>query len=251
MISADEIITKMLQLENKEQREVLTRFFKTDKGEYGEGDMFLGIKVPQTRQIVKWARLSVSLDEIAKLLNNKWHEIRLCGFLLLVEEMKPHRQLRPRQSRELAQHQDTIAEFYLQNATKANNWDLVDLSCPSIIGTWLLSGLKGTVIGYETIDKLASSTNLWEQRIAIVSTYTLIREHRYDVTLHLATKLLSHPHPLIHKAIGWMLREVGKRDISTLRQYLTEHYSKMPRTSLRYAIERMSPEERSYWINRI
>lgn len=248
--TAEDIIAAMMMLENPEQREVLTRFFKTGPGEYGEGDMFLGIKVPQTRAVVKEARLTVPLEEISRLLHSEWHEIRLCGFLLLVEEMKPHRQLRPKESTALAEHRDAIARFYLKHARYANNWDLVDLSCPYIIGEWLLTPTAdGADRSRDILDTLAQSTDLWEQRIAIVSTLTLIRQNQFADTVHIATRLLDHPHPLIHKAVGWMLREMGKRDIDTLRDYLASHYQQLPRTSLRYAIERMSEEERRQWLS--
>ena len=250
MITADDGIAALMTLENQEQRQVLRRFFKTGPGEYGEGDKFLGIKVPQTRAVVKEARLQVPLDEITRLLYSPWHEARLCGFLLLVEEMKPHRTLRPTGSDALSSHRDTIAKHYLRHARQADNWDLVDLSCPGIVGEWLLTPMPdGTMPPRDILDSLASSHDLWEQRIAIVSTLALIRKYQFDDTLRIATRLLRHPHPLIHKATGRMLREAGKRDIGTLRDYLSAHYDGLPRTSLRYAIERMDENERHYWLH--
>ena len=249
MTTADDIMATLMMLEDDEQRKVLMRFFKTGPGEYGEGDRFLGIKVPQTRAVVREARLSVPLDEITRLLHSEWHEARLCGLLLLVEEMKPHRQLRPKGSEALHQHRREVVELYLRHARQANNWDLVDLSCPGIVGEWLLTPMPdGSMPRRNLLDSLTASTDLWEQRIAVVSTLALIRKGQYADTLRIATTLLSHPHPLIHKAIGWMLREIGKRDIDTLRRYLAEHYSELPRTSLRYAIERMEEDERRHWL---
>ena len=248
----------MLGMHNEKQRQILARFFKTGKGEYGEGDMFIGMKVPQTRAIVKEARCDVPLEEIEKLLCSEWHEVRLCALLLLVEEMKaalPKRTSKKdmgdtaEQAVRQAERRDTIARFYLRHARQANNWDLVDLSCGYIIGEWLLHpSADGSLPDRHILDSLAASDNLWEQRIAIVSTSMLIRNRQYADTLRIAATLLHHPHDLIHKATGWMLREVGKRDIETLRSFLSEHHSAMPRTALRYAIERMDRDERKYWM---
>lgn len=257
MTTANDIIETMLAQRNEEQQRILLRFFKTGKGGYGEGDKFIGLKVPQTRAIVKAARLDVSLDEIERLLSSEWHEVRLCGFLLLVEEMKA---VLPRKRRTVtaasledeiakAKRRKILADFYLQHADRANNWDLVDLSCGYIVGEWLLYPAEdGTMPSRTVLDTLAHDTCLWKQRIAIVSTITLIRNRQYDDTLRIATTLLHHPHDLIHKAVGWMLREVGKRDISVLRSFLAEHYHNMPRTALRYAIEKMDREERMRWM---
>ena len=247
MITAKDIIDTMRGMENEKQREILQRFFKTGKGEYGEGDSFLGLKVPQTRLVVKEARLSMTLSEIEKLLYSEWHEVRLCGFLLLVEEMKAA--LPKRNGTGQPDRRKEIADFYLLHARQANNWDLVDLSCSYIIGTFLLHPLPdGTMPDRNILDTLSASSNLWEQRISIVSTAALIREGQFGDTLRIAKKLLYHPHDLIHKATGWMLREVGKRNIEVLRGFLSEHHETMPRTTLRYAIEKMEPEERRMWM---
>lgn len=243
MTTASELIDLLEQQADETQRLNLMRFFKTQKGQYGEGDQFLGLKVPQTREIVKAARGDIPLSEIEKLLYSKWHEVRLCGFLLLVEEMKkslPKRKTNP------AERRDEIAEFYLRHAQQANNWDLVDLSCRDIIGEWILHSEGNERI----LDTLADSDNLWKQRIAVVATWPLIKQRRFDEIFHISTKLLEHPHDLIHKAIGWMLREVGKVDSDSLRHYLATYYEKIPRTSLRYAIERFSASERQYWLKR-
>ncbi|MBO4964717.1 MAG: DNA alkylation repair protein [Muribaculaceae bacterium] len=243
MTTASELIDLLEQQADETQRLNLMRFFKTQKGQYGEGDQFLGLKVPQTREIVKAARGDIPLSEIEKLLYSKWHEARLCGFLLLVEEMKKSL---PKKTTNPAERRDEIAGFYLRHAEQANNWDLVDLSCRDIIGEWILHSEGNERI----LDTLADSDNLWKQRIAVVATWPLIKQRRFDEIFHISTKLLEHPHDLIHKAIGWMLREVGKVDSDSLRHYLATYYEKIPRTSLRYAIERFSASERQYWLKR-
>lgn len=249
-VKADDIIATLLSMGDEWQRENLMRFFKTGKGQYGEGDRFIGIKVPDTRMVVKEARLRVPLDEIAVLLDSEWHEARLCGFLLLVEEMKAALPKARQPLTANAGRRDEIARFYLRHARSANNWDLVDMSCPKILGKWLLyPQADGTMPDRQVLYRLAASSNLWEQRIAIVTCWMLIRADDYDDTLRLATQLLPHPHDLIHKAVGWMLREVGKRDMATLEDYLDSHAHEMHRTTLRYAIEKMSEEKRRYYLS--
>lgn len=249
-VTADDIITTLIAMHDDEQRCALIRFFKTGEGEYGHGDKFIGLKVPQTRMVVKEACLHVSLAEIDKLIHSEWHEVRLCAFLMLVEEMNS---ALPRSvdTQEKAMWRKKIAEFYLRNARQANNWDLVDMSCPKILGYWLLHPLPdGTMPSRDILDRLAVSDNLWEQRIAIVTTWMLIRHGQYADTLRIADKLLAHPHDLIHKAVGWMLREVGKQDMEVLEGYLEAHYHDMHRTTLRYAIEKMDELRRLYWLKR-
>lgn len=239
MMKKDEEIIRIMEgMRDEEQRSVLMRFFKTGVGQYGEGDEFLGLKVPQTRAITKQFKGQLSFPEIETLLYSRWHEVRLCGFLLLVEEMKAAKRI-PERRRE-------VVTFYLRHARQANNWDLVDLSCPYILGEYLLSAGSER----DVLQRLAASDNLWEQRIAIVSTMMLIRHGEFDDTLHIAELLLDHPHDLIHKAIGWMLREVGKHDIGVLTAFLSTHYSRLPRTTLRYAIERFDPQLRHTWLTR-
>ncbi|GFI13897.1 hypothetical protein IMSAGC008_01440 [Muribaculaceae bacterium] len=246
MIQAEEILEALRSFENEEQRRILCRFFKTGKGEYGEGDRFLGLKVPQTRAVVRHARLQVPFAEISKLLSSEYHEARLAGFLLLVEEMSAALPKRRNVQQESAARRREIARFYLESGHRANNWDLVDLSAPYILGQYLLHEPEQRGV----LDKLAASSNLWENRIAIVSTAALIRAGQFEDTLRIASLLLPHPHDLIHKAVGWMLREVGKRDIDVLRDYLEANSHAMARTTLRYSIERMSPSERKHWLTR-
>ncbi len=249
-ISAAEIEELLVAEQDEKQRDNLMRFFKTGKGEYGEGDRFLGLKVPQTRAIVKEARLRVELEEISRLLYSSWHEARLAALLLLVEEMKanlPKSKDTDDVLKLKADRREEIATFYLRHARRANNWDLVDLSCQYVLGPFLrLSGKED----YDILYHLAESDNLWEQRIGIVTTLDFIRNGVFSPTLYLCDRLISHPHDLIHKAIGWMLREIGKKDMDLLTDYLEKNYYRLPRTSLRYAIERMPEPERLYWLRR-
>ncbi|MGM9694456.1 MAG: DNA alkylation repair protein [Alloprevotella sp.] len=250
-VTAADILETLESMRDERQRRILMRFFKTGVGDYGEGDEFLGLRVPQTRLVVREARLKVSLEEIEKLLASVWHEARLCGLLLLVEEMKAALPSSRRDAEETARRREEIVRFYLSHARAANNWDLVDLSAPKILGQWLLTPAPGGLRPDRgVLDRLAASNNLWEQRIAIVSTWKIIRDGDFGDTLRLAEKLLEHPHDLMHKAVGWMLREVGKKSLPVLREFLETHSARMHRTSLRYAIERMSEAERRYWLEK-
>ena len=249
MTTASDIIELLSSMQDEVQRRQLCRFFKTGKGEYGEDDKFLGLRVPQTRSVVRAAKHDVSLEEVEKLLASEWHEARLCGFLILVDEMKAALPTSRKPGDASRRHE--LTDFYLRHARRANNWDLVDLSCPRIIGEWLLHPDEhGVMPSRDILDRLANSDNLWEQRIAIVSNWTIIRADQYDDTLRVATILLHHNHDLIHKAVGWMLREVGKRDIEVLRGFLEEHAYEMPRTALRYAVEKMDARERKGWMKK-
>lgn len=250
MLTAVEIENCLKELKDDRQRDHLMRFFKTGKGEYGEGDQFLGLKVPQTRAIVKESKLLVPLDEIKKLLYSEWHEVRLSGFLLLVEEMNsnlPKSRDNEETLKMKAERREEIAQFYLSHARQANNWDLVDLSCEFVLGPYIrLSGKDN----YHILYRLAYSDNLWEQRIAIVTTFDFIRNGIFNPTLLIADQLINNPHDLIHKASGWMLREIGKRDRDVLLAYLEKNYWRLPRTTLRYAIERLPEPERLFWLKR-
>lgn len=239
-ISANEIITAMQMLENPEQRQVLMGFFKTGKGQYGEGDEFLGLKVPETRAFVKEHR-TLPLKEVQVLLRSKWHEVRLCGFLILVEQYN--------RKGTSAADKDKILILYLANTRRANNWDLVDLSCYKILGKWLVESEASTEEKLYVMDRLADSNNLWEQRISIVSTMATLKAGDPSYTIRYAKHHLHHKHDLMHKAVGWLLREMGKRcSMNELRAFLNEYATTMPRTALRYAIEKMDKEEREYWM---
>ena len=249
MMTAREIIKYMESLRDEEQRQVLLRFFKTGPGEYGEGDEFLGLKVPQTREVVKLAGHDVPLDEVPELLMSRWHEVRLCGLLMMVARFEKLATKRLTDNVQATCERDRIVEMYLQYAEQANNWDLVDLSAPKILGHWLLLPSR---LGdkQRIVDQLAASPNLWRQRMSMVCTWKTSQAGDPSWCLRYAEWHLHHPHDLMHKAVGWMLREMGKRcSIDLLRQFLELHVHEMPRTTLRYAIEKMSPQERQHWMN--
>jgi 3-methyladenine DNA glycosylase AlkD len=234
-MTADFVLAELKSVSDPEKAKFLQGFFKTGKGQYAEGDVFLGIVVPTTRNIVKACR-EIPLLEISLLLDSEYHEARLAGFLLLVEKFK--------KEKKNENARKAIFDFYLAHTKRANNWDLVDLSCRDIVGGYLLDKDKSLLY------KLAESENLWEQRIAIVSTWTFIKYGNFDDTLKLAEKLMNHKHDLIHKATGWMLREVGKKDKDTLVGFLEIYSKNLPRTALRYSIEHFSPEERVRFMQR-
>ena len=224
-------ITKALRSNSDEEKKViLPRFFKTGKGEYGEGDKFLGVTVPNTRKVAK-EYASVSWEVIEALLESEWHECRLCGLLILVCKYKDSTE-------------DTV-RFYLSHTKGINNWDLVDLSAPYILGRYLTQQEDRSVLY-----ALAASENIWEQRIAIVATLALIRDNQFGDTLKLAAMFIDTQYDLIQKAVGWMLREVGKRDEQVLTDFLDRHCRQMPRTMLRYSIEKFSPARRAHYMRR-
>jgi 3-methyladenine DNA glycosylase AlkD len=244
--TAAEIQEAMSALANEAQRAILMGFFKTAPGQYGAGDQFLGLKVPQTHSIVRRAE-QLPPREIERLLQSPWHEMRLCGLLIVVRRME--HALHPTKGSTIAAEE--WAHFYLEHLDSVNNWDLVDLSAPYILGAWLAQPMAdGSTRDRSILDRLAVSGSLWRQRVAIVATLGLIRRGETLDTLRLAERLLTHPHDLIHKAVGWMLREVGKKEIGALRGFLQAHAHEMPRTALRYSIERMTPEERKEWMQR-
>ena len=236
---------------NEEQRQVLMGFFKTGAGEYGEGDEFLGLKVPQTREVVKAAWKDLPLDEVPELLTNRWHEVRLCGLLILVARFEKLATKRLENDVKAIRKRDEILTLYLQYAEQANNWDLVDLSVHKILGHWLLlpTSLGDKDYKMQVLDSLAQSDNLWKQRMSMVCTWKTSQMGDPSWCLRYAEMHLHHPHDLMHKAVGWMLREMGKR-VSTdlLRDFLELHVHEMPRTMLRYAIEKLPEQERQYWM---
>ena len=249
-MTAREIIDYMESLRNEEQRRVLMGFFKTGPGEYGEGDEFLGLKVPQTREVVQAAK-DIALEEVPTLLMSRWHEVRLCGLLVLVAKFERLATKRLQNDPAAIRGRDEILTMYLNHAEQANNWDLVDLSAPKILGHWLLlpSGLGDRAYKLKALDELAQSQCLWRQRMSIVCTWKTSQQGDPSWCLRYAAVHLHHPHDLMHKAVGWMLREMGKRcSMDLLRDFLRQHAPTMPRTALRYAIEKMSDEERRYWL---
>ena len=251
-MTAQEIITYMESLRNEEQRKILMGFFKTGPGEYGEGDEFLGLKVPQTREVVKAAGKDLPLSEVPRLLMNRWHEVRLCGLLILVSKFEKLATKRLENDETAIQGRDDIVTMYLHYAEQANNWDLVDLSAPKILGHWLLlpSDLGDSNYKMSVLDELAQSPCLWKQRMSMVCSWKTSQMGDPSWCLRYAEIHLHHPHDLMHKAVGWMLREMGKRvSMSLLREFLRQHVHEMPRTMLRYAIEKMPESERKEWMS--
>lgn len=221
---------------NKNKAKLLQRFFKTGKGEYAEGDIFLGVMVPNQRKVAKEFFQKINLKEIQELLNSKFHEERLTALIMLVYKYKN------KQTTE--KEREEIYNLYLRNTKNINNWDLVDLTAPNIVGENLLKHPEKKKILY----KLAKSNHLWEKRIAILSTFTFIREEKFEDSIKISEILLKDKHDLIHKAVGWMLREIGKRDKKELEKFLIKYHKIMPRTMLRYSLEKFKKEERDLFL---
>lgn len=232
-MTAKNIQQELESYSTPEKKEFLPYFFKTGKGQYGEGDKFLGVVVPDTRKVAKKHK-QIDFADVATLLDNEYHECRLCALLILVERFK----------KATEDERKMIYDFYLSKTRFINNWDLVDLSARDIVGEYLVDKDRTDLY------RLADSSLLWDQRIAVVSTYTFIRKNDFKDIIALSEKLLNHKHDLMHKVIGWMLREAGKRDKSVLIAFLDKHYKEMPRTMLRYSIEKLSPEERAYYMKK-
>lgn len=220
----NQIYNALLALSDEEKKIVLPRFFKTGKGQYGEGDKFLGVTIPNIRVVAKKFS-DVSFDVIEELIHSPWHEMRMCALLILVNNSR----------KEVTQN---IFDFYLSQTKHINNWDLVDLSAPQIVGKYLIDKNR------DTLYKLSESNLLWDNRIAIVSTLTFIRNNDLDDTYKLSLKMMHHKHDLMHKSIGWMLREAGKRDAKRLYDFVNKYKTIMPRTMLRYSIEKFDADTR-------
>lgn len=237
---AKEIQKLMIEMGNDAKAKHLMRFFKCKPGQYGHGDKFLGIKVPETRNVVKECKSLVSMEDAIDLIKTEWHEVRLAGFLFLLELFK--------KATKTKNHMVTeeILKTYLDLIPYGNNWDLVDLIAPKILGEYLVTHSEKRPL----LDVLSNrSDSLWHQRVAIVSTWTLICNGIYDDTFRIAHKYLNHSHDLIHKASGWMLREIGKRGgEGELRVFLDTYATSMPRTMLRYSIERFPEQDRQYYL---
>lgn len=230
-MSLFEIRKAILKQKNPTQAVNLQRFFKTGKGEYGEGDIFYGIKVPEQRMIAKQFK-DLALNDLKTLILSKVHEERLIAAFILVDQFKSGDEKKKK----------IIFNFYLKNRKGINNWDLVDLSAPKIVGAYLIDKEKDLLYNF------AHSKDLWEKRISIISTQAFIREHFFEDTLKISEILLNDKHDLIHKAVGWMLREVGNRDMETEEEFLRRHYKEMPRTMLRYAIEKFPEQKRIAYL---
>ena len=230
----NEIKSTLQALANPEKAKILMRFFKTDKGEYGEGDTFLGITVPEQRLIAKQYFQNISLKEIEDLLSYDIHEYRLTSLLMLVFKYEKTKDI---------QEKKEIVLFYLSQTSRINNWDLVDTSCYKIVGHYCFHENEEQILY-----NLASSDDLWEKRIAIVSTMYFIRQQSLEIVTEMVLRNMNHPHDLMHKANGWMLREMGKKDESVLIDFLDEYATKLPRTSLRYALEKLEPSVKDYYM---
>lgn len=229
----EQIIAKLKDKAIPEKAAFFPRFFKSGPGEYGEGDQFLGVMVPEQRKVAKMVFKEIRLEEITELLQNPYHEVRLCALFTLVYKY---------QKTKTEVGQKKIVDFYLDHLAFINNWDLVDTTCHPILGHYFLNRDKG--LFYE----LVQSGDLWKQRIAMISSLYWIKRGFYSDTLAFAEILLNHPHDLMHKAVGWMLREIGKMDEQTEIQFLKKHYQEMPRTMLRYAIEKFPEDLRQNFL---
>lgn len=228
-----EILEELISLADEDQAKHLQRFFKTGKDEYGEGDLFLGINVPTVRAVAKKYYQDISLEEIDLLIKNPYHEVRFLSLMLLVFIY------------EKTEQQKEIFELYLKNVQYINNWDLVDLSAPKIIGRFVHENKTP-----QHIYKLANSGHLWSERISVVSQYYLIKKGDFSLILELSEKFLTHKHDLMHKAVGWMLREMGKVDEIPLYVFLDKYHKTMPRTMLRYSIERLSKDKKAHYMKK-
>lgn len=277
-MEAREVIDLLESMRDEKQRRILMRFFKTGEGQYGHGDEFLGIKMPRVHEVVAAAQ-DLPLEEVPQLLTNRWHEVRMCGFLILVERFGKLCRKSTAGAYSSIDLRDRILQMYLAHAEYANNWDLVDLSAPKILGAWVLlptflGGGEEPALNYEykwaLLDRLAASGCLWEQRMSMVFSWKTTQAGMSEWCLRYADIHLHHPHDLMHKAVGWMLREVGKRcgkeilfaflggdDPSADAALCTDgslarpcRAATMPRTALRYAIEKLDPAERQYWMTR-
>lgn len=229
---ASQIFERLKLVSSPEKAKANAWFFKTGPGEYGEGDKFIGVNVPNQRSVAKDLFSDLSIEEVLRCLRSPWHEERLTSLFVMV--------LKYQKGNDVDKH--LIVGKYLENAKYVNNWDLVDSSAPYILGDWLVDRDKSVL--YELVE----SENLWERRISIISTLFFIRQYKYEDTLKLSEQLLIDKHDLIHKAVGWCLREVGKKDEDLLLGFLDRHVQKMPRTTLRYAIERLPEEQRKYYL---
>ena len=230
----EQLKSTLQDLADEEKAKIMMRFFKTGKGEYGEGDIFLGISVPNQRLIAKEFYQQVSLNDIKNLLNSNIHEYRLTALLMLVSKYEKSKD-------ELVRKE--IIDFYLAQTSQINNWDLVDTSCYKILGHYCFHQKRE-----ELLFELANSEDLWEKRIAIVSTMYFIKQKSFSIVPEIVLKNLNHSHDLMHKANGWMLREMGKMDEEKLIEFLDEYTLQMPRTTLRYALEKIDPILKDYYM---
>ena len=240
-MTAKQVLSALREVARDDKAAFLPGFFKAVPGGYGEGDRFLGCVVPDQRKVARQFR-DLSRDELVKLFASPWHECRLTGMLILVGQYEaaekpknPHRDFECRE----------IVEFYLANLDAVNNWDIVDTTSPKILGAWLVEHFDERGV----LARLAACDVLWERRVAVLATLSLIKNDEFEEIVELAERLMDDGHDLMNKAIGWMLREMGKRDQIKLQKFLRKHAKSMPRTMLRYSIEKLSREDRTKWMN--
>lgn len=227
---------ELKQLSNKEKALILKRFFKTGASEYGEGDIFIGVTVPNQRIVAKKYYLEISFEELRELINSKIHEHRLCACIILIYKFKKTK---------VEAEKTKIYKFLIKNISKLNNWDLVDITCPKIIGSYIFNNKR-------ELDKIYSwskSNNLWLKRISILSLFYFIKKNEFNEVLTVIKTLLNDKHDLIHKANGWMLREIAKIDQALVEEFIIKHYANIPRTTIRYSIERFDEKKRKYYLN--
>ncbi|WP_426490621.1 DNA alkylation repair protein [Hymenobacter sp. 102] len=229
MPAAADVLARLQALANPNRAGGVARFFKTGPGEYGEGDQFLGLTMPQQRALAREFR-ALPMAEVEQLLRSRWHEARAVGLVIWTLQF----------AKAGPAGRQAIHEHYLANRHRVNNWDLVDITAPTLLGSYLLDKNR------EPLYELAAENQLWSQRMAVVATLAFIRKGQFQDTFSLVELMLAHPHDLMHKAMGWMLREVGKRNEEALEEFLTDHHGQLPRITLRYAIERL-PLERRTW----
>lgn len=227
---------ELRKLKNPVKAKDLSRFFKTNKGEYGEGDKFLGIPVPELRKLAKKYK-DIDLSELSELCLSEWHEERMTAFIILDYKYAKAK---------TDQEKKTIFDFYLKYKDGANNWDIVDVTCRAVLGDYIFHHPENKDLLY----KMARSKNLWHKRLAIISTFFFIKQGQFEDSLKLSELLLHDKHDLIHKAVGWTLREVGNKDKAAEEEFLKVHYKTMPRTALRYAIEKFPEEQRKKYLNK-
>jgi len=231
--NAQDVISALEKASRPDKVAILQRFFKTGRGQYGEGDIFIGVTNPNMRRIAKEFK-DLTFTETQKLVDSPIHEIRLTGFFIVCIQYNKAKEENAKQD---------IINFYLKNVSRLNNWDLIDVTT-YILGDFLHERPKDLLYAF------AKSGDFWKQRISIMATFPFIRAGKFETTLAIAEVLLHHEHDLIHKAVGWMLREIGKRDLSVEEGFLNKHYKTMPRTMLRYSIEKFSPERRAFYMSR-
>lgn len=226
-MKSSELKKELKALVTPGKAELLARFFKTGKGEYGEGDVFIGVMVPEIRKVAKKYK-DIELNELQKVISSKIHEERVCAAVICT-----YRKL-----------DRSVVDFYLRNTEFLNNWDIIDLTCHKVLGLWMLDHKDERKILY----KFAKSKSLWERRISVISTFAFLRQNDFKDMLAIAEILVNDEHDLIHKAVGWMLREIGKRDLTVEERFLQNFYKKMPRTMLRYSIERFEESKRQAYL---